>query len=590
MNIVHPVITVVAFAALFALTACSSSSGEQFDPFAAADEGQRDILDEDPQVDRAARERHRRATRTVDSSPYDVDEAASEPARTIDANPDGWDLSHHRRIDSGEHVYDGAHNWDGPEDASFAVVVNHDESHVYFWVEVADDVVIPSDPTNLLDGVVIRLRDPQLDDLLQALPSALRDRLDVAAESAIAITPDGQAAAYDTSRSLPSRSVWAAGQKTDRGYRLEVAVGLEALPYVAALPLQQLAFRVDLYDTDDATRSSPETRMTATIRSSGEPRFAVVDTGGLRPASAPAGGPPRDDALGVWRQRDGRWLFGSLEYFSGRWKPIEDVTDVVEHIDDLGALPSICTDYGRESHGVEAYEHRDGTHRVLLSICGTAPSGTSCPTSATSQLVWTSLEPADSDRWSVLDSFQLFDEPLDQCPFVASSGNRKYHNFSLLPFDPIDTWVWGIGYQVRLEQRRRKIHETNVAIVDPHTPDFVLRDRHIERVDAVHNARGLYNSRIYLTDLNDEGGLDLCEIQEIKEQACRSLMTDCTTEDRGHEILSHVDLWNPEHHRFDEFMLARHRGCRADMGFEDFSGYKVLLIGHRLGLIRASGD
>ncbi len=581
-------IPLVATAFAFAATGCSSSSSDQFDPFAAADEAERDILDEDPEVDDEARERRRQAARTMDSSSYDVDEAASQPARTIDAEPAGWDLSDLRHFDTGEHVYDGAYRWDGPEDTSFSAAVDHDESHVYFWIEVTDDVVVPSDPTEPLDAVIIHLRDPQLDDLMDALPGALRDQLDVAAESALAITPDGQIAAYDTSRSLPSGSVHAATQKTDDGYRVEAAVALEALSYVAALPLENIAFRIDVYDSDEGGRNSPQKRMSATTRTSdGEPRFATTSTDGLRPASSPGSGPPRSDALGVWRQHEGQWEFGSLEYFSSRWEPIDD-DEWFFDVDNLGELPSICIDYGREIYTIEAYEYHDSAYRVVLILCGTEADGGSCPSSATSQLVWTSFRSEPGDEWSLHEAHSVFDDELQQCPVDAPTGNRKYYNFSLQSFDPIDTWVWGIGYHVRMERSDRKIREAGVAIVDPKASDFVLRDRHLQRVTARHNARGLYSSQIYLTDLNDEEGLDLCKIESIKEQACSSLMTGCATEPRGHEVLTRIDTWDAENHRFENYMLARHARCRVGMQFEDFSGYKIMLIGHRMGLIRAS--
>lgn len=577
--------------------ACASSSADtdgdtDVDPFAMADESESDLLDEDSGVDPDER-RRRRPQRTTDSDGevlYTIPEANSEPARTIDAEPDDWDSAEFRDFDDADRVYDGDDHWSGPEDTSFSAAVDVDDSHIFFFVGVIDDQVLASSPSDPVDAVVFRLRDPALDDLLASLPTSLRDQLGVHVETAVAVTPDGQFAPYDTNASIDAEAIETTAIETGAGYMIEVALSLEALPFVAEMPLDRLAFGIDVFDGDDSASSGPQKRLSAVPRSSRDrPSLATIDTGGLLPSSAPDSGPPRPDALGVWDFDDDHWRFRSLEYFSPRWNALDTLDEVAADILDTSELPEICHDSDSDKRMIEAYEASSESQRVALVLCGTASDDSSCDSGARSQLIWTALEPS-GEKWAIEAALPVFEEPLEQCLLSPSSAGAYHHDFSMLPFDRIGPTVWGIGYHESLDDSERKNREAGVVLVDPESPDFVLAQRSLKRIRATSDERTRHDNRLYLTDLDDNDALDLCQIEEIREQSCDSLDSGCTTRNRGHEVISHIDLWDSSAHSFEKYLLSRHNDCRGSSDFDSIAGFQILLIGHRLGLLPTSGD
>src|SRR5690554_2418613 len=222
------------------LAACGGSQKVSVDPFAMAESERQktDILDAPTNAERGAAVPRPSAG---PDEPYMVPEAPAEPSRAIDAQPEGWDLSALRTFDQRINLVEGASRWRGPADASFKAAVDADEGYVYVWIEVRDDKIIDSNPQDLLDGVVISLRDPRLDTLLKSLPASMRRALDMRSDAAISINAFGQVAHYRSSRSLAPGSALASSRPSEGGYIIEAALALEALPYIAAMPLDDIA-------------------------------------------------------------------------------------------------------------------------------------------------------------------------------------------------------------------------------------------------------------------------------------------------------------------------------------------------------------
>ena len=559
------------------LVGCASTPDEEFDPFEAADEDDTDLLDRPRDSDEERPRRTQRPSTSDDDTWFIIPEASDEPARPIDASVDGWDLDDRRHFEDVDHVYRGQTNWRGPDDVSFSAIVDSDESHLFFLVDVTDDRVVDSHPSSPVDGVRFSLRDPQLDELLDALPEILQDRLSLDIETHYTITPDG-------SLYPASDVVDVATARTDDGYRVEAALPLESLAYVSEMPLGDIAFRIDVYDGDDPGDSEPSKAMSAII-GDGQPQFAVTSTPGLLPSTAPQSAPPRTDALGRWAHDGGQWNFQNFEFISRRWGSVDDLDETATELPDTDQLPDICSDPDNERRLVDAYDHRSGSHRVLLALCGTPPSDGQCPTDASTQLVWASLS-NNGDDWNVDAAHPVFSEPLAQCPTSAPDDHRRVHSFSFLPFDALGSQVWGIGYRSIDSGSRYRDEETTVRLVDPRSPDFTLLERQLQRRYASGREQILYDSRIYVTDLNDEEGLDLCEVENIREQYCDGFMDNCETIDRGHEVLTHVDLWDSDEHRFEDFLLSRHQNCRGSTDFDDIApGFQIIVVGNRLGLL-----
>ena len=580
-------ITVALLLATGGLWACSSSPSPSVDPFEVAEE--RDILD-DP-VERGERRRRAPAQRAAPDDEevmFIIPEALSEPARTIDANDQGWDLSRMRAADSARHVFDGAQSWDGPDDASFRAAVDVDDSFVYVWVEVTDDQVVPSLPTSPLDAVVVWLRDPRLETLLETVPSSLRDHVGIETEVGVVITPDGQYAPVDSSHSIPRGAIHTATRSTPQGYIVEAAFAAETLPTVGSLPLPEIAVRIDLLDADDDDASQPKARLTAFPGDDGEPpRFASADTPGLLPSAAPSAPPPRPDAWGIWRFADGGWAFQPLEYLSQRWHLIDDNQSIEEALASSDEVPSICTDGANQMRTIEAYQQPAGTYRVATTLCGQPSQNGRCSTDSRTQLIWTALRPGDDGQWSVQHAQPVFDRPLQQCTDAAPSGKEFVQNFSLLPFDVIGSWVFGVGWHKSFDLSDQRLRETAVTLVDPRSSNFIIGQTRLRRHTAAPRTRTLYDSRAYLTDLEGDGRMDLCQVEEVREQNCQALDVGCHTRERGVQVLTQIHLWDNEGHRFSRYPMDRYGDCRGSMTFDNVDGYKILLIGNRLGLLRS---
>lgn len=570
--------------AALALAACGSSQKVAVDPFAMAESERQktDILDAPTNAPRRAVERPAQGPEEL----YMVPEADAQPARTIDAQPDGWDLSALRTFDERRNLVEGTTRWRGPDDASFRATIDADEGFVYVWIEVRDDTIVDSHPQDLLDGVVISLRDPQLDTLLSSLPESMRRALDMRADAAIAINAFGQLANYRSSTPLPEGAALASTRPTQGGYVIEAALALETLPYITTMPLNEIAFRIDLLDTDDTTATRPDKQLSMLPQTGDDaPRFAIYETGGLLPRVAPTQGPPRFDALGAWRRSEQGWSFQPFEYIPQNWKVIEDLRQVAGQVVDKEPLPEICTGADREMWLVEVYEDRGRNNRVALVLCGSVPTSGGCAESATTQLVWANLRPEDDEMWRITQSFEVFEQDLNQCPFEPSGDRPLYRDFSLLPLNVVDASLWAVGWQMRHDRPRQRDHRAGIAFVDPRAPSPYIGDVQLRREEATATSRVAASSRVYLANLDQVEGYDICEIEEIDTQSCSGFLEGCDTISRGFERIPHVKNWQPQNHRFERYLLSNHPQCRASTGFDSIDGFKILQVGNRLGLI-----
>lgn len=570
---------------------CSSSKASTIDPFSMADEARSpaDLLDEPQAAARSQRGTGRRGSPGAGRAQFSVPQAAAEPARQIDATPQGWDLSQLRHFDQRFNLVEGVGAWRGTEDASFSVAVEFDESHLYFWIQVQDDQIIRSHPSTPLEGVLIWLGDPGLDGLFDSLPENLVNQLSPLSHSAILISPDGQFGRYGDGPIPSDNSVHVATAYTDTGYIVEAAFSLEAFALLTELPLNEVAFRVEILDTDDPQSPSYQKRLSMfPPRDDGKPRYALLDVEGLLPLVSPVEGPPRADALGVWRQSRDGWRFETMEYVSPHWEVIEDLQAAAAQVVDRGPLPTVCTGPDKAMWLVEAYESIAGNQRVALILCGTDNLSAFCPANAVTQLVWTAMKSIDDDAWVIDQVQELFPEPLGQCPFQSRAAQPYFHSFSMLPLGVIGPTVWGIGWHMQQQASHRNLERAGVYFVDPRSEHFIVGDLPLRHIADHGPNRTRHDSRVYLTDLNDDDAMDLCEIELVQDQYCPSSDQPCETRERGREVLTHIKTWVDSEYRFEDYLLHRHDRCRGSTTFAEISGYKVLLVEKRLGLIRSA--
>lgn len=568
---------------VFQVAGCASNQ-PVVDPFELADGSEESVTLLDEPIPTPT---ERRSPRRIEGD-YHVSAASSQPARSINADPNDWDLSDLRWFEGAQFVEEGRRAWRDKDDASFGVAVDADESHLYFWIEVIDDVIVDSDPQNPLDGVVIWLRDPGLVELLDTMPTTLRNRVSLRPETAIVITPRGEVARYGSATALPPGAVHVATAPIrSEGYVVEVAISLEVFPLLKNLPIEEVAFRVEMLDSDEVGLSEPAKRLSMLPRAEGgSARFALYSTPGLRPAISPDVGPPRYDALGLWQLQRDRWVYRSFEYHSPGWRVMEDLREVASGVVNREALPAICTGSGNAMWLVEAYQATRGGQRVALVLCGT-DTERSCPASARSQLVFTSIVEEQPGEWRIEETHNVFPEDLRQCPFSGSDRQRVYSGFSLLPLDVVGSSLWGVGWHLRVDENRDYQREAGVYIVDPQAPSFRVGHTQLKRVGATGTRRWENHSQVFMIPLQEgDERMGVCEIEVAQDLECRRFNEQCEPLPRGREVLTHVKNFNPERRRFEEVFLRPHPRCRPSLQMEEIGGFEIFLVEDRLGLLR----
>ena len=178
MSLIPRTVFALVSATSLALSACSTTASaervEVTDETPTQDEAA-DLLDAPVDVAdiEAAKAARRAELQEEQGADYLIPLASSpEPLVKIDGDAEGWNLREAKVFKDKRYVEDGVSLWSGSKDASMRVAVRSDDSFVYFWVEVRDDVVISEDDGSgdPVDGVIIWLRDPNLERMVSQLP------------------------------------------------------------------------------------------------------------------------------------------------------------------------------------------------------------------------------------------------------------------------------------------------------------------------------------------------------------------------------------------------------------------------------------
>ncbi|MFU8802402.1 MAG: hypothetical protein ACNA8W_01205 [Bradymonadaceae bacterium] len=566
---------------------CKSSP--TINPFDLPDDTRdRDLLD-DP-VARGPGGAHR--VNAEDGVEFMMPAASEEFTKEIDGNPKDWDMSRARTFAHERFVEVGAEAWRGPEDASFQVAIDADESFLYFFIEVTDDVLLNEPPHSPADGIVIWLRDPRLDDLSKSLPESFRENQRIKTETAIVFSPDGRFSRYGSDEPIVSQSVFAAASRTRKGYALEVALGMSILPQIAAMPMTEVAFRIEVLDGDNPDRPGVDKHLSMLPLSDDDdsPRYALFDLPGWLPHHTVASAPARLDALGVWAIGSDGWNFESIEFVVPNWRVLEDFRHVEKALEDRGGLPEICRATRNEIDVVEVYQSSTAAHRIALAVCGTPSQGARCASGARSQAVWIHLTPQARGNpnevpWEVQSAIEIFDEPLRQCTSGGAGDDAHYSGFSLYPMTVISPSVWAVGWNKKEQTRNERRRESGVVFVDPQSSAKRVGALKTHQRSSKKDERFLRESRIYLTPIDNVEGLDICEVERIEEQSCTDFDQGCLTHERGRETLTYIRTWSPEKKVFEPYLLSRHNRCTARTTFGDIDGYKLLHVNQRIGLL-----
>ncbi len=576
--------SLVVVACLLASSGCSTSKDAQgINPFEVADEeDEADFLD-DP-VDRDEANYSSRST-GGDDSVFVLPDPPEQMSKSIDGRVDDWSEGGARAFDGAKSVAEGSQFWTGRDDASFRVGVDADPGRVYFRVDVRDDQVIDAESADVMaDGIILWLRDPKLDDIVDSLPEGVAEQLDIQPEMAILFTPDGQFWRYDEpDAGLHRAGIDAVTRKMKNGYRLEVGLTLDVLGQVARLPTEDIAFRVELMDGDEPDRRGEQTRMSMLPDEDG-PRFALYNVGGWIPYQEAYGNPPRPGALGRWVLDDGKWSFDSFEVVSTRWNAMADVAAFEEALADSEVLRDICPEAKNEQEIVEAYESRSGRHRAGLLLCGARAPGGRCPTDAQTSLYWVHLRP-EGQTWRLASHNQVTDRPLPQCAGAPRPGNAHYGEFSLVPLEMLGTSTWGIGWTKWQNSRTEEREQTGIWFVNPRSKRPMLGEAQSTSVHASPYERTRASSEVYLARVDDQEGLDICEVERIVDEECSGMNRGCHADEHDKSVRINIKMWQPDKGRFERYLMTKHRRCNAGFDFSKRKGFMLLHQGDRLGIL-----
>lgn len=584
-----PVCVCAILCAAFVAAGCAAPPKPYISPFAAADEPEAaDLLDDPtPRADRARAARVKPAAQQRLMLPL----PPAETRKAIDGEVSDWDKRKVKKFSGKRYLASGEQFWDGDRDASFQVAIDSDPGHLYFWVEVQDDRVIDAESKDIMsDGVIIWLQDPALKDLIDSLPPEMAKKRRIQPEIAILFTPDGQFWRYDPhGEGLYREGISAATQKTERGYRLEVALTLGVLEQVAALPLKKIAFRVELMDGDEPSRRGEQTRMSMLPDEAG-PRFALYDMGEWLPYVEAWGQPVNEGTLGRWVLKDNVWRYDSFEVVPAFWTVLEERAAFLKTLDQAPIFDEICPLATTERHLVEAYQSTRGTHRAGLLVCGPrAPHGR-CPADATTELYWVHLT-RSGDTWALAKYARMLDKPLEQCAMVARPGGALYSSFSLLPLEMLGGSVWGVGWSLEHNTPQERVNEKGIWFSNPALDRAYMGEAVSQRYRSEPRERIMATSRVFLVDVDDVEGLDICEVEHYRLQDCAGLNNRCTTREHGESVRVHVKLWEPQKQRFETYMQTKHRGCSAaSFEFSSRRGFMLLNEQGRLGAVASPAN
>ena len=544
-----------------------------------SDEDIDDILDEPVDVDRTPK------TAAAERQRMELPPTPDAPSRDIDGSPEDWSKKDLRVFSSKGQVESGDRFWSGSKDLSFRVGVSADGGYLYFLVDVTDDRVLSNDDDGLTDGVVLTIRDPNLDNLVKSAPAGLKLRDLVKAETSLVFLPDGRYRRYRSDAELPDNMGVVAVAEKKNGYVVEIGFQIEAFEQVSSIPLQDIAFRVDVLDGDEEDREGTQTVMsTLPDRGNDDPRMAIFPVGGLLPHYEVDTAPPRKNAIGSWEVRDKAWDFVPFEVVSKLWVTVDDAKAFEQALRESDTLKELCKSSRKDVRLIDSYQSRGGGYRAGLVLCGDRDVKGKCPQGSISELFWVMLKPSGGD-WRLEKAVPAFDAPLPQCATMAAPEQPYYHRFSLFPMDMISSATWAVGWTHSTVSPGLDEESIGISILN------VDKDRAYSGSALTYEKRSTADqrvrttARVYLTKVDKDDYLDLCQIEDYHEQYCTGVDRGCRTEEHGRSILTTVQMYNPRTARFDRFELSKHPGCPADLDFTKREGYLLLQTRGRVGFL-----
>jgi hypothetical protein len=540
----------------------------------------------------AAKAARRAEIQKEEGADYMIPVASStEPIMPIDGDPEGWNLKEAKVFKEKRYVEDGVSFWAGSKDASMRVAVRSDDSFVYFWVEARDDVVLSEDDADgdAVDGIVIWLRDPNLERMVSQLPDGTDASSAVDTEVAFVITPDGRLRRFDDAdATFDPASLRTRTFETKSGWGVEAAISVEAIGHVAAFPAPKIAFRVELLDGDDPARLGTQTRMSMlpNLKDAAD-RFAVYSGDGLLPHRTPEGSGGRPGGLGFWSLDGDVWRYTTFEALPEVWRYVTDPSRLEEALKASNEIRDACPDSRFDSYVLDAYRTESGKHYVGLMLCGGREQRGACADGAQTRALWFQAA-GKAEGYAIKKIVDAMGGPLEQCRASAPSGKPLYQSLSLTPLDFVSAHTWAVSW--RRTSRVDGVAELTDGLHVLSTKRKGIRPLEITAYKQLteDEFRTVHRSAIHFVEVDDVEGLDICEIERIEEQTC-DRGGQCTVDERGREVLTHAKMWSPDEDTFEPYMLTKHPNCRSDTSFVGVEGYLMIHLESRVGLIPSGG-
>lgn len=515
----------------------------------------------------------------------ELPETPKGPAREINGDLSDWDKKSFRKFDKKSHVESGERFWSGARDASMAVAMDSDSGYLYLAVDVTDDAVIAGDAETVVDGIIVTIRDPNLDRFVQTVPESARLQDLVKAETSLIFFPDGRYRRNDSDEVLPNNMGVISIQERPGGYVLELALQIEAFEQVGSIPLETIAFRVDLLDGDEEDRAGTQTVVSMLPdRDNDDPRMALFQTQGLLPHYALGEGPPRKNAIGSWLAAEEMWDFTSFERVPELWVTIDDAKTFEEAIRESESLNDMCRVARKDVRLLETYQSRGGGFRAGLLICGDRPVKGKCPDNSKTDVFWMMMKQKNG-QWQVEGAISIFEEPLEQCAYQSNAEGTLHSGFSMFPMDMVDHNTWAVGWTKQREERGLSASASGITIINTELAKPIVGSAITAEKVSVSDSRTKTAAKVYITNVDDDEHLDICQVENVLEQHCTGVDSGCETYERGRKVLTTIQMYNPRIRRFERYELSKHPGCNSDFDFAEREGFLLLQTPGRIGFL-----
>ncbi len=510
-------------------------------------------------------------------------EKAPEVGKQIDGDSSDWKSLPFKIFDKKKFVESGESFWSGPKDLSTRIALYTDAGWVYFFIQVKDDNVVVGTGDEIADGVQIAIRDPGLDDLQTALPKGMGLGEYITETSVFTFLPDGRVLDDDGNDFEGAES---GVDEKENGYYLEVAFPLEAFGSVSSLPLEEMAFRIDILDGDDAENVETQTVFSTVPTSIGAgKRFAKVPVN-LRPQKKLETGIPRKNAIGRWKYEDGGWGFVSFEVVPQSWKPLNDLAAFESELKENESITSLCNFAKNDFALLDAYRSSGGGFSAGLVVCGTKVRQDKCSAKAKTNLYWIKAE-KDGEEWDVSETINVFSKSLNQCLNQSDAG-AYFSDFSVFPLDMLGKNFWMVGWSGMERRDSYRATRNGVTFLNTGSDRSIIGNLITNSDESGDEARLISNTSTYLALLDDDQAIDICQREVWEEQSCSGFLRGCEEEEKG--MRHNIYMWNKVDSYFETYGLIKHKKCRTSYDLQQQKSFLILQLKKRIGLLSFSAD